>query len=173
MEKHFVPECYFDTVLVKNILKVKNVNHQKNCFKVGATLEKIEDFAVGIIDKDKFEIEFVKVCRLEIETENLLLWKHPESPKFLIQIKPALERWILNVVDEAQIDVSDLGITMTLEGMTDFTRNRLVSENEDLKRLCKRLINSNSKTVGTLSSWLNYLFKENRNADINEMKQWV
>ena len=45
--------------------------------------------------------------------------------------------------------------------------------NENLKRLCKRLINSDSKTMRTLTLWLQYLFEHNRNADINVLKENV
>jgi hypothetical protein len=44
MEMYFFPECYFDTVLVKHILKAKKVNHQKTCDKVAQAVQKIDDF---------------------------------------------------------------------------------------------------------------------------------
>jgi hypothetical protein len=46
MEMNIVPECFFDTILVMNILKVKKINHQKSCSKVANTIKGMDDFAL-------------------------------------------------------------------------------------------------------------------------------
>jgi hypothetical protein len=173
MEMNFFPECYFDTVLVKHILRVKRVNHQKTCDKVTLALNKIDDFAVGIIDRDKKVVKYLAECTLEIERKNLLLWKHKSKQHFIIQLAPALERWILQVIEEGNVDVEDLGIPMNLDKLKDFTKYQTVSEDQNMHRLCDRLINSSSYTITTLTLWLRYLLVHNRKADIEEMKKWV
>ena len=172
MELNFIPECYFDTVLVKNILKVKKVNHQKNCFKVENAI-KTRDFAVGIIDRDKIPIKYLNECILEIRKENLYLWKHKTKSHYIIQLVPALEKWILKIITEEHIIVEDLNLPQDFKAFKDDTKYSLVRENEELHRLCKRLAGSNSETMQTLSKWLNYLYKNNRNADINTLKENV
>jgi len=173
MEEHIIPECYFDTVLVKTILKTKNVNHQKSCFKVESTVKAIDDFAVGIIDKDKKEIAYLSEFDEVVSSEHLALWKHKTKMHYFIQLIPAIERWILNVVEEAQIDIEDLNLPNEVDELRKYTKYKLVSENEEIKRLCKRAVASDSATMQTLSWWLTFLLEHNRNADINVLKQNV
>jgi hypothetical protein len=129
-------------------------------------------FAVGIIDKDKKVVSYLKECVLEIEAESLYLWKHKTKHHFIIQLAPAIERWILKVIEEGNIDVGDLKIPLTLGELKDYTKYQTVSEDDKMHKLCERLINSDSKTMATLTSWLRYLLHENRNADIKVMKGW-
>jgi len=173
MEMYVLPECYFDTVLVKSILRVNRINHQKNCYKVESAIKGIDDFAVGIIDRDKVSIGYLKECNLEIKQNNLFLWKHKTKKHYIIQLVPGLEKWIVNVIAEGNVAVEDLNLPEDFEGLKDYTKYKFVNESEELKNLCKRLVNSDSKTMATLSNWLNYLFKHNRNADINILKENV
>lgn len=170
MEEHIVPECYFDTVLVKTLLKRKKVNHQKSCTKVESTVKGIDDFAVGIIDKDKKEVQYLSEFNEEINAESLILWKHKTKQHYFIQLAPAIEKWILDAADESKINLEELGIPKDLEKLKRLTKNEAVSENEQLKALCRQLMNGNGKSVNTLATWLNYLYDNNRNADINALK---
>jgi hypothetical protein len=177
MKDNFVPECYFDTVLVKTILKVKQVNHKKGCPNVVRELEKgklKDDFAVGIIDKDKKELDYIKdQCEEKIKVENLILFKHKTKQHYFIQLVPAIEKWILTVIGEAGLNVDKFGLNTDLNKLRKRTKSELVNEDKGLKDLCTELVSSDSKTVTTLSSWLNYLFEHNRNADINVLKEHV
>ena len=87
---NFVPECYFDTVLIKNILDVGKVNHQHGCQTVLQELKTSkrlkDDFAVGIIDKDKRVLKEIKDDFEEIRelsTENLILLKHKKKNHYI------------------------------------------------------------------------------------------
>ena len=174
MENNFVPECYFDTVLIKTILKIKHINHKKGCANVVKEIKEgklKDDFAVGIIDKDKRQLDYIKNdCEEEIKESNLVLYKHKTKQHYFIQLAPAIENWILNVIDEGRLNVDDLGLSRDLNKLKKVTKSESANENEDLKKLCKRLVNSNSETMITLSRWLNYLFENNRNADINALR---
>lgn len=170
MEDHIIPECYFDTVLVKAVLNRKKVNHQKSCSKVESTVREIDDFALGIIDKDKKEIIYLKEFVEEITTEHLILWKHKEKMHYFIQVVPAIERFVLHVIEESQIEIDDLNLPTELEELKRFTKYKLVNESEEIKKLCYRLVNSNSESMKTFSLWLTYLLEHNRNADINTLK---
>jgi hypothetical protein len=171
MDEHIVPECYFDTVLVKAILQRKNINHQKTCYKVESVVRAIDDFAVGIIDKDKRELGYLKECIIEISHEHLILWKHRAKQHYFIQLVPAIEIWILNASKECNLNLEEFGMRNDLESLKQFTKHKTASENENLRNLCKILVNSDSQTIKTLSKWLKYLFNENRNADISILRQ--
>jgi hypothetical protein len=175
MEDNFVPECFFDTVLVKTILRVKYVNHQKGCSNVVKEIKEgklKDDFAVGIIDKDKRELDYIKdECIEEITSSKLVLLKHKTKQHYFIQLAPAIEKWILNVADEGNVDMADCGLPSDLNGLKRVTKSVFVNENEKLKNFCKKLVNSNGATITTLTSWMQYLYTHNRNANVEAMRQ--
>lgn len=174
MQLNFLPECYFDTVLLKNILSVQKVNHRQGCENVikemtsGKRLK--DDFAVALIDKDKKSIKYIKDnCYVVVQTKHLLLLKHKNKQHYIIQLVPAIEKWVLHVIEEGQVDLEGLNLQADLEALKEYTKYKWANESEELKILCKRLIKSNSTTMQTLSYWLNYLYKHHRNTDINEL----
>lgn len=176
MNMNFVPECYFDTTLVKAILGVKKVNHQKGCATVVKEMRESKllksDFAVGIIDKDKRELDYIKDnFKIEINSGNLILLKHKEKPHYIVQVSPAIEKWILNVAEEGNIDIGDFGLPTDLNKLCKYTKTDKVDEDPNLIRFCQGLVNSESKTMRTLTLWLQYLFEHNRDADVEEMKK--
>ncbi len=173
MEENIIPECYFDTLLVKTMLNVKNVNHQKSCFKVETTVKGIDDFALGIIDKDKKEIAYLKDFIAEITNDNLILWKHRTKQHYFIQLIPAIEIWILNAADESNLNIVEIGLPNELNKLKKITKQEGAIKNKLLINLCNQLIIGKSKAITTLSLWLNYLYIENRNADINKLKENV
>lgn len=167
-----MPECYFDTVLVKAILNLKKVNHQKSCSKVEFVVKSMDDFAVGIIDKDKKEVDYLKECIAEIEIDgSLVLWKHKTKQHFFIQLTPAVEQWVLNAAKEGSMSLIDFGLQNDLAGLKKLTKHETANESVLLKNFCKQLIATNSKPISTLTSWLQYLYTHNRNVYINAMKE--
>ena len=178
MQDNFIPECYLDTVLVQTILKTKHINHQKGCpnviKEITGNKQLRDDFAVGIIDKDKHELDYIiNECEEVITQSNLLLFKHRTKQHYFIQLVPAIEVWLLNAAEEGNINVENFGLPKDVNRFKKVSKSLFASENENLKRLCKRLINSDSKTMRTLTLWLQYLFEHNRNADINVLKENV
>src|SRR5712664_1456039 len=104
MEGSFVPECYFDTVLVRSILRIETaLNHKKGCPNVVKAMKegKLKDtFAVGIVDKDKKELDYLNEF-VGYEFDKLVLFKHKSKHHYIIQLNPPIEKWIIEVADEA------------------------------------------------------------------------
>lgn len=73
---HFVPECFFDTVLIKKLFQTnKRLVHRKGCNNVVNDLdsERLKElFAVAIIDKDKRELDYLKNCTV-LYNENKII----------------------------------------------------------------------------------------------------
>src|SRR5450432_96679 len=90
---YFVPECYFDTILLKKLLKTnKRLIHRKGCNNVVNDLngKRLTDyFAVGIIDRDKTELNYLKECHILYDDNKLILWKHRTRRQFVLQFNPA------------------------------------------------------------------------------------
>lgn len=173
MNLHFIPECYFDTFLVKKILRINKVNHQHCCTKVESKMKAIDDFAVGIIDqdRDRNNIQYLNEFDEVIKTDSLILHKHKEKQHYIIRIAPAIEYWILNIAKETGIDLKQHGLPNDANGLKDFTKHRITDEHTATK-LCSLILGSNSNSVSTLSAWLNYLFEHNRNASIEDLKKY-
>ena len=105
MDKAIMPECFADTLLIETLVPPKTgYNHKHSCLKVEAAMKNSNSFAVGIIDKDKKAIRYLEQFEVIDEIENsLLLWKHKSKLQFIIQICPALEKWILNICESENI----------------------------------------------------------------------
>lgn len=172
MKDCFIPECYFDTVLLKTILQTKALdNHQKGCNNVMNLMEKgrlKDSFAVGIVDRDKAELNYLGEFD-KYDYDSLIIHKHKQKPQFVIQLNPPLEKWILQVADEAGMNVENYGLPNDFGRLQKFTKSELAEETVELRNLCKALLKSNSETIKRLSAWLLYLKENTYQADINKL----
>jgi hypothetical protein len=178
MDMSIMPECYADTLLIQTLVPPKvRYNHKFGCFKVEAEMKlgKLKDrFAVGIIDNDKNQIrylaEFAEVDKVE---GSLILWRHSKKEKhhYLIQICPALEKWILNLCEEEGINVADFGLRKDLDGLKEFSKSRRSLNEKSLvdlfSEICQKIENIN---VRKLKFWITLLKDKNYNVDINQLK---
>ncbi len=123
------PECYADTFLIETLVKPhgEKYNHQHSCSKVAGKMKE-QDFAVGIVDKDKKQLAYLDAFVLIAEAENLFLYRHKDYPTpkhFLIVIGPAVEKWILNACKELEISLAGFDIREEMK------------ESEKIERLTK------------------------------------
>lgn len=172
MEGSFVPECYFDTVLLRTVLQTdKALNHQKGCNNVMKVMEqgRLKDvFAVGVVDRDKNELEYLRKFD-GYNFDNLILHKHKEKHHYVIQLDPPIEKWIIRIADEAGMDLTEFGLPKDFEKLKKITKSELARETPELFNLCWRLLQSDSSTIDRFAGWIRYL-KENRyNSDINQL----
>lgn len=79
MDKKILPECYVDTNLIETVAPTTTgYNHQKGC---GTVVKRMQDkfsdeFALGIIDKDKKELDYLANFDQVCNKGNLELYKH-------------------------------------------------------------------------------------------------
>lgn len=158
-ENIVVPECYVDTNLI-NVLLNKACNHQKGCATVCKTLEtKLADqFAIAIIDKDKSEPKAVEQFVIIGESEHLVVRKHQTRHHYLLQIKPAIERFILDAVEELNINLSDYSLPTELDDLRVVSKTVTAKEDFKLKRLFYVL--RTASHMQCLSKILEYLLNE-------------
>jgi hypothetical protein len=179
---HFVPECYFDTVLFKKILKTsRRLKHRKGCNNVvrsfmsvnGKKGDLYEMFGVGMVDKDKQELNYLKECITIIELENLVLWKHKEEKKlhFVIQLKPPIEKWVVEILKYDNKTVENFDYPSDFKKLKKALKHDLDSENDyKLDKLITAIVESNNPTIKKLKAILVYLKNKTYEADINELK---
>ena len=158
-ENIVVPECYVDTNLI-NILLNKDCNHQKGCATVCKTLDaKLADqFAIAIIDKDKKEPKAVEQFVKIGESEHLVVSKHQTRHHYLIQIKPAIESFILDAAEELGINLSDYGLKTELEELRIISKTITAKKDDRFASLFYVL--RSASHMQCLSKILEYLLNE-------------
>lgn len=166
-----MPECYADTLMIETFVKPQNekgYNHKKSINKVEAEfIERnnykgkfIDDFAIGIVDKDKKFIEYSKQCKIidQIDGE-LYLYQHINRHHYLIVIAPELEKWILKRCDEESLDLKVLNLPKKLEDFKAITKKMASKKNQDLINLFSQLNRSNNEKIERLKNWLNLIME--------------
>jgi hypothetical protein len=171
-----IPECYADTAFIETIVPPDNqrgYNHQMGCNKVANKMQNDlkDDFALGIIDKDKRTIKYLDEFNPVANKKSLFLYKHPNKHHYIIQIYPAIERFILESCSEVDIDLSDYGLKSDLEGLKQTTKRKTSKKDPQLIQLFEELKNRNAPQVITLAKWINYLKDNNFRSQIEEIKE--
>jgi hypothetical protein len=181
MDLHIISECYIDTKLIKTIAPPthkKGYNHQKGCTNVIKMMQEklTNDFAVGVMDKDKRVLDYVKYFDWVAGLENQLeLWKHPNKPHYLIFICPAVEKWLLLCADEVNIPLTDFGLPHDFLKLQKITKTAKSEDNDpfsnQLKQLFKSLQKNGARNIIILAYWITYLKSMPYDADLNEIKK--
>ncbi len=177
--RHFVPECYFDTVLFKKILETdKRLKHRKGCNNVvnsfriinGKKGDLYDSFGVGMIDKDKKELDFLNECEAIIESDNLILWKHKERQHFIIQLCPPIEKWIIEILKTDDRNVEEFGYTNDFKKLKRRIKDDIDDEKDiKLNRLLDALLISSNPVIKRLEKILLHFRDNTYQYDINEL----
>lgn len=154
-----IPECFVDTNLMQYLLN-GTVNHQHCCSKVVGTLKgKFSDsFAVGIIDRDKVELGYIGECDEIASTTHLTLFKHKKFPHYLITVKPAIDKFILDNAKALGVKTEDFGIPSDLKGFT--MEAKTVSSNKDVRFRELFVAIKGSQEIMALKKVLKYLLNK-------------
>lgn len=85
-----------------------------------------DSFAVGILDKDKKEIRYLREFDLKIDTDGLQLYRHRNINRhhYLIFIRPAIEQWMIENAEEAGISLQTYGLPESMEELRKITKSR-------------------------------------------------
>ena len=171
-----LPECFVDTNIVNTFLTMEQVytdaNHCHGCNKVGNMMqEKLKDnFALGIIDKDKRQHSYNKEFHSLGNTEHLELLKHPTNQHYLIRITPAMDGFILKVAGRQCVNMSDYDLPNNLKKFTEITKNASAKDNANLKKLFKNIVNDKEMTL--LKNILGYISKNKYNCSDKELSDF-
>ena len=169
-ENIVVPECYVDTNLM-NVLLNKSCNHQKGCAAVCKTLDvRLSDqFAIAVIDKDKNEPKAVRQYVQVGESSHIVVSKHKERPHYLIQIKPAIEVFILDAAAELNVNLSDYGLPTELSELKKNTKTVTAKENVTFARLFYAL--RTASHIQCLDNVLQYLLENKYTASDTDIRK--
>lgn len=173
MDLAIIPECYVDTNLVETLVPPqKQYNHQKGCGTVTKVMkEKFRDsFAVGIIDKDKKEVEYLKEFTEVAKSEGLVLHKHYAKAHYIIQIVPGMERFIFKCLAECDISPVDFELPGDLELFRKESKTTNSKGDDRFRRLFKALRNAQSVEILRLLNLITYLKYKKYTASTKELQ---
>ena len=149
MDLSIIPECYIDTNLVETLVPpTKGYNHQKGCGTVTSVMkDKFKDsFAVGIIDKDKQQVDYLNEFTLINEFNNtLFLYKHNAKHHYIIQISPALERFLIAGAASANISLADYDLPLEFDRFKKISKSINSKEDPRFKKLIKSIIRAEDR----------------------------
>ncbi len=171
MDLSIIPECYIDTNLVETLVPPnKGYNHQKGCGTVTSVMKsKFKDnFAVGIIDKDKQQVDYLKEFTLVHQFNNLLLHKHQSRHHYIIQISPALERFLISGAENAEISLADFDLPLDFDRLKKISKSVNSKDDPRFKKLIRTILKAEAPEFVKLSSWIRYLKDNNYNFQLDE-----
>jgi len=173
MELSVIPECYIDTNLIETLVPPnKGYNHQKGCGTVAKVMKErfTNSFALGIVDKDKQELDYLQEFFLVFAKGNVELYKHKDRKHFIIKINPAVERFILYNVNQARINIEDFGLPADFDKFRKVTKTVNSKNDQRFRKLFKTLQGHKLNDFETLTKCIRYLLDHPFDADLEILK---
>lgn len=167
---HIMPECFVDTNLIEYLLNA-GVNHQHCCSKVVGQLNTTfaDKFAIGIIDKDKVQLGYIRECNIIAQTEHLTLMKHRERHQYLITIAPAVDKFVLDCAKRQMVNVENFGLPGDLKKFTD--ESKRVSSNSDQRFKSLFAAIKDNDEIRSLKMALKYLCENNYSSNCAQLEK--
>lgn len=151
---HFVPECFAETEMVKQILDIKDsdyLNHADGIHKVSKILKNkdVQGYLnIGFIDKDKYNNPPYFDEFETIEEHSLVIFKkHPNSNDYIFMVKPAIEMFILLQLPEISKEASDYNFPNDLRGFCKQMKSMHLQYNDKYKEMILDLKNANTSGI--------------------------
>ncbi len=170
MDQSVIPECFVDTNLIETLVPpIKQYNHQKGCGTVTKIMkERFADrFALGIIDRDKIEVAYLMEFTEVINQGSLILHKHTTRPHYIIQINPAIERFIISNVIGIGLSLEDFDLPTDLALLKRETKTVNSKNDIRFKNLFRSLRQKGACDILRLGHWIRYLKEK------NTMQKWM
>ena len=172
MELSIIPECYIDTNLIETLVPPrKGYNHQKGCGTVTAVMKtKFGDsFALGIIDKDKQQVDYLKEFNLVHQFENLFLHKHQTKHHYIIQISPAIESFLVAGAKAAELSLDDFNLPIDFDRLKKVSKSVNSKDDPRFKKLIRGIVKAQAPEFVKLSNWIKYLRDKNYSFQLDEL----
>lgn len=169
MDESVISECFVDTNLIETLVPPrKGYNHQYGCSRVVKNMKErfAHRFALGVIDKDKTEVHYLREFTLICSYVSLLLHKHHIRPHYIIQIHPAVEKFIMSNAASVGILVDDYNLPSDFDLFKKESKKVTSKNDMRFKMLFKAIKQKNAVDFQRLANWINYLKKENYKADL-------
>jgi hypothetical protein len=174
MDLDVIPECYVDTNMIETLVSPdQRYNHQKGCGTVAKVMKENfkDDFALGIIDKDKKQLDYLNEFDEISQKGSLILHKHKTRNHFFIQICPAMEKFMINSAKEVGLNLNDFGLSSELNELKKQAKSTTSKEDIRFKKLVKELVRNSATDIKRLQSWVSYLKTNRHKVVIDDLKK--
>jgi hypothetical protein len=176
MDLAIIPECFVDTNLLETLVPpVTRYNHQKGCGTVTKVMKQhfADRFALGIIDKDKNEVDYLKEFTVVCQAGALILHRHSNIARhhYIIQISPAMERFILDNAASVNICLSDFDLPEELDQLRKVSKSVNTKQDERFKRLFVAMRQMGASDLTRLAGWVSYLKENTYQADMEVLRK--
>lgn len=173
MDFAVIPECFVDTNLIETLVppRGKGYNHQKGCGTVTKVMkEKFSDaFALGIIDKDKKQVDYLNDFTEVLNEGALILHKHKSRHHYIIQISPAIEAFILENAKLATVSIIDFNLPEDQTLFQKESKKEQSKKDPRFKNLFKAIQHAGTNDFLKLAKWVEYLIETNYRTDIKDL----
>lgn len=173
MDQSVIPECFVDTNLIETLVPpTRQYNHQKGCGTVTKVMrERFTDrFAVGIIDRDKVEVDYLQEFNVICTRGSLILHKHKTRHHYIIQVDPAMEQFIMDNAASVDISLSDYDLPNDLNSLKKVSKKVNSKNDQRFKRLFRDLLTHNASNIVLLANWVSYLKENTYHIDIGMLE---
>nr|WP_256969616.1 hypothetical protein [Crenothrix polyspora] len=160
-----------ETIVPPQKIKGSNgYNHQHNCNDVVNVIngKLSDDFALGIVDRDKRELDRTNDFKLLVSKHNLELHIRPNKNHYLIFHKP-IEKWILNEAQQVNITLDTYDLPTTLKELVNM-KCEANKNDPRFKKLFRDLKSQNASGINLLAKWIEHLKANPYNADITTLQ---
>ncbi len=173
MDLSIIPECYVDTNLIETLVPPqRQYNHQKGCGTVTKVMKEkfANGFAVGIIDKDKKEVDYLKEFTELAHSDGLILHKHKTKHHYIIQIVPGMEVFIFDCLAAVGMYPSQHELPDDLEAFRKESKTTNSKDDDRFRRLFKALRNAGSADIIRLHNLISYFKPKTYTANVNDLQ---
>lgn len=165
-----MPECYVDTGLIEYLLSA-GVNHQHCCAKVVGQLKTTfaDRFAIGIIDKDKVQLGYIRECEAIVKTEHLTLMRHRSNHQYLITIAPAVDKFIIDCANKQGVNLAIFRLPSELKSFTKVSKSVASSSDTRFRALFAAI--KDNPEIRALKAALEYLCDNKYTSDSKRLQE--
>jgi hypothetical protein len=163
---HFVPECFAETVIVDLLFLKKEhndiLNHEQGIGAVSSVLKRKDKkgyINIGFVDDDKLKPSYLKEFELNDELNHISFLHKPQSNDYLFVAKPAIEKFILNEIDELSMAPSQFELPDDLKSFKKLFKNSLIGEDDNYKKLINYLFSNGSSGIKFIQNRIESLRK--------------
>jgi hypothetical protein len=169
--KCIIPECYIDSCLIEVLLIAdkNHVNHQKGNGTVAREMKNKfkNDFCIGIIDEDRIPLDYLSTFELKKKDDYLALWQHNNLNQYIIQVRPVVEKWILNICERNNIDLALFELPADLKPLQRITKSISSKNDQKFIKLFKHMKGVNCAPLLQLKGWIDFLKENKQNANLD------
>jgi len=163
MEQHwpkvrFIPECHADTALVRFLSgDFPNIDHESGIGNVVNNFKTVKDQRfrlVGVVDDDRRKPPYLDDFQIIQSSDNVSLQKKPSAEHYIIVIKPAFEKFLLNDAESVGISLADFNLPASLKPLCKETKKPQIEKNEDFLNLLSKLKYLQAPGITVLDTFL-------------------